>query len=405
VEAPQSVKRLRQELLELELSAGLDRPVTMQGEEPLSLDRLKSAIGASEALLAFHIGESTSYLWALTRERLELHRLPAGRQIRDQVQSFREALLASPREQRQRGSELHRSLFGELSASVLAKQDWTLMLDDALFDTPFAALRAPGAAGKASYLIEEHSLRVVPGASFLLRSRQGYWQGPFVAVGDPIYNAADPRFVVPADPASRGPVAGFELARLVGSSKETRNCMASFNSGGQEPALLEGATARMDRLRAEFAKRPGVLHFATHVIAGKDNPRAGYIAMGLHPGGTMELLGSLSISHLRVHPLLVVMSGCHSGRGRISSGEGLMGLSRSWLQAGAANVAATLWPTPDRSGELLSSMYKHLGGYGDVDFQQSAHRALRLAQVDMIRSGGWRAKPSYWGAYFLVSRN
>ena len=207
------------------------------------------------------------------------------------------------------------------------------------------------------------------------------------------------------DTASRRPVAGLELARLVGSSRETKNCMASFDSGGQEPVLLEGATARMDRLRAEFARRPGVLHFATHVIAGRDDPRAGYIALGLHPGGTMELLGSSSIRHLQVHPLLVVMSGCHSGRGRISPGEGLMGLSRSWLQAGAANVAATLWPTLDRSGELLSSMYQHLGGYGERDFQRSAHRALRLAQVDMLRSGGWRAQPSYWGAYFLVSRN
>ena len=66
--------------------------------------------------------------------------------------------------------------------------------------------------------------------------------------------------------------------------------------------------------------------------------------------------------------------------------------------AGAHAVIGSNWATPDESGALFGALYGNLCGQRDA----SPATALRAAQMAMIRSGGWQAKPSYWGAYFVV---
>ena len=66
--------------------------------------------------------------------------------------------------------------------------------------------------------------------------------------------------------------------------------------------------------------------------------------------------------------------------------------------AGAHAVIGSNWATPDESGALFGALYRNLSGQRDA----SPAAALRAAQMAMIRSGGWQAKPGYWGAYFVV---
>ena len=104
------------------------------------------------------------------------------------------------------------------------------------------------------------------------------------------------------------------------------------------------------------------------------------------------------IAGWRTNEGLVVLSGCHSAEGAQLPGTGLLGLTRAWLMAGARSVIGSNWATPDESGALFGALYRNLSGDGG----DSAASALRAAQLEMISSGGWRAKPSYWGAYFVV---
>jgi CHAT domain-containing protein len=59
----------------------------------------------------------------------------------------------------------------------------------------------------------------------------------------------------------------------------------------------------------------------------------------------------------------------------------------------------SLWNTPDDDGALFAELYRNLRALGRLD----AARALREAQLSMIRSGGRFGRPSYWGAYFIVA--
>jgi len=82
------------------------------------------------------------------------------------------------------------------------------------------------------------------------------------------------------------------------------------------------------------------------------------------------------------------MNGCASGNAAVLPGEGLMGLTRAWLAAGARAVIASHWPVPDHSGELFDTLYSSLT---DVQGRRSFARALRQAQTACLRSEGWQA--------------
>ena len=95
---------------------------------------------------------------------------------------------------------------------------------------------------------------------------------------------------------------------------------------------------------------------------------------------------------------LVVLSACDTGLGKIVSGEGLLGITRALLYAGAASVVVSLWQVADFStSQMMISFYRHLGEAGDTA------EALRRSKLEMIRQGSF-AHPYYWAPFILIGR-
>lgn len=132
-----------------------------------------------------------------------------------------------------------------------------------------------------------------------------------------------------------------------------------------------------------------MIHLATHVITR--NTQA-MVVFGLGPKGESEFLTTTDVASLRVPGATVAMTGCDTAAGDVLPGAGLQGLTRAWQMAGASVVIATSWPVHDSRGEIFGRFYQH--------FQHvPAAEALRLSQMEMLRSGTWKAMPSYWAAY------
>jgi CHAT domain-containing protein len=118
------------------------------------------------------------------------------------------------------------------------------------------------------------------------------------------------------------------------------------------------------------------------------------VAFGLGASAEAEFLTSTDIALLHVPGALVVMTGCATGTGDAQAGTGLLGLTRAWLMAGAVAVIATEWPVEDSGGGIFSRFYSYLQGSAPAE-------ALRLSQMEMIRSSTWQSSPRYWASYQL----
>jgi CHAT domain-containing protein/tetratricopeptide (TPR) repeat protein len=234
--------------------------------------------------------------------------------------------------------------------------------------------------------------------------------------------------------------------RLAATAGEASAVIAAHAAAYAEASRLElvGAAATEERLKASLPEFP-VLHLATHgyfnpdglpslddaarreAVRRRDEPAGpgesladvvrrleGYspgLLSGLVCAGanappapprddgylTAEEVGWLDLSGCD----LVVLSACDTGLGRPQSGEGLLGLRRAFLTAGARTVVSSLWSVPDpETAELMSLFYANLWQRG-----LGKHAALRAAQLEMIarnrqRFGG-DARPATWGAFVL----
>ncbi len=387
--------RLKLKLTELEAKAGMVLP-NISSENfrtKNSLIHFQHGLSSSELFLSYSLGKERSYVWAVTRNSVSLHRVPAAGQIRAEVDVFRDAV-RNGRDADRFGTKLYAELTGGLSGREKAKPHWLLSLGGALLDLPFNAITTGDQ--KAKYLIEKHSLQIVPGAFLLGRdSWPDRRNGRLLAVGDPIYNAADPR----GKRSSARPYIGWraqaadgQLTRLVGSAAEVESSAQSWNP--ESSTLLEGPAARRDRFLQALGDRPAVIHLATHVVFRPAQPSEAMIAFGLGDPGAPELLSTAEVARLRVPGAVVVMTGCDSGGGEIRDGAGLFGLTRAWQIAGASAVISTHWPVRDSNGAIFASFYRHLR-------TEPPAEALRHSQIEMIHSGTWRAAPAYWASYRL----
>jgi CHAT domain-containing protein len=376
------------------------------------VERARAALDSHTALLSFDLGDSISWLWALDRDGLALYALPPRQEIESQIQAATRAILGdASADTGPAGARLYHTLFGPLASRFRHRTRWLLALDEGLFDVPVAAL--PVSTGpRPVYVAERHTTVVVPGANYWLESTARQTAEPpsplFLGVGDPIYNAADPRLphrrenskTVWLSPlrlfaASRTDAAGLVLPRLVASGAELDDCARAWDG---ESILLRGAGATRRNLAQQMRRNPAVVHLATHVLESPERPAVGLIALSLTDGEETELLTPFEIAHWRIDAGLVVLSGCYSAQGAALPGTGLMGLTRAWLTAGARAVVSSRWPTPDEDGPLFKALYRNLR----TEHRADPGQALRIAQLEMIRSGGGHAQPRYWGAYYVI---
>ncbi|MGD0774159.1 MAG: CHAT domain-containing protein [Candidatus Solibacter sp.] len=404
----ETVASVRAELVLMELALG---PAMAPLPSSL-LERTRRALDDGSALLSFQLGDRISWLWTLDRDGLALYALPPRAEVEWQAEAAAKAIREDAAGDGDGPARLWRTLFGQVAMRIQRKTRWLVALDRGStladsqsrftagglpFEAPLAAL-VDSSRQPPAYLAERHVIEIIPGAGYWLEARSRTREAPaplFVGVGDPIYNAADRRLPPPS--AAAGPAAkpALMLPRLVGSGAELDACARNWHG---ERVLLKGADASRDGLREQLRRNPAVVHLATHVLESAERPSYGLIALSLTPRRESELLPPYEIAGWRTNAGLVVLSGCHSAEGAQLPGTGLLGLTRAWLMAGARSVIGSNWATPDESGALFGALYRNLSGDGG----NSPSAALRAAQLEMIRSGDWRAKPSYWGAYFVV---
>jgi CHAT domain-containing protein len=174
------------------------------------------------------------------------------------------------------------------------------------------------------------------------------------------------------------------------------------DAGGRSVRVLVGTHATRDTLLGlPELPRAELVHVATHGIASESDPsRSG---LWLAAGDSTLWPGFLSVADIRMLKLdasLVTLSACETGLGRLERGEGVVGLTRAFLGAGAGSVVVSLWSVNDAStAMLMNAFYRELltrGAARDV--------ALATAKRALLARAETRA-PFYWAPFVLVGES
>jgi len=165
----------------------------------------------------------------------------------------------------------------------------------------------------------------------------------------------------------------------------------------EDDARLLGSYATVRNLAEMAATRPrwSVIHLACHGLIDPRTPTLSALAVTPEVGDD-GFLTALEVYGMHLPADLVVLSGCNTGRGRFVKGEGLVGLMRAFMCAGAPRVTVSLWKVDDEATQALMTRFHRLWH----DEGRPTALALRQAQREIAQQGKW-SHPRYWAAWVL----
>lgn len=140
-----------------------------------------------------------------------------------------------------------------------------------------------------------------------------------------------------------------------------------------------------------------LVHFATHGVVDENSPELSRIFLQSESEAEDGNLFAGEIYNLTLNAELVALSACQTGLGKISKGEGVIGLSRALVYAGAKNIIVSFWSVADEStAELMTDFYKQLLENQTMSYSEG----LRQAKLDLLK--GNYAAPYYWAPFILI---
>lgn len=248
-----------------------------------------------------------------------------------------------------------------------------------LFLVPFGALQDKG----DKYLIEKHTILTAPAVQVLdLTQKQ---QNSMPTSSSEVLIAGNPTMPKVSIPIGSPPQ---QLSPLPNAEKEANEIARLFNT-----KAIIGKDATKATILQQIPKAK-LIHLATHGLLDDLKNLGVPGAVALAPSGQDDgLLTAGEILDLKLNVAVVVLSACDTGRGNITS-DGVIGLSRSLISAGATSVLVSLWSVPDApTSQLMTEFYRHL------QLDPDKAKALRQAMLNTMKQ---HPNPRDWAAFTLI---
>ena len=427
--------RLQQ--LEGEIRVNSPRYAALKYPQPLNLQQIQQQVlDDNTLLLEYSLGEERSYLWAVTKTSITSYELPPRADIETAAQEFYKQL-KSETGSIQEGMKLSQMLLAPV-VNQLGNKRLLIVGDGALQSIPFAALpipegtspptpllqgegslTPPSLAGKGvgglglTPLLVNHEIVSLPSASTIgvlrneLKDRKPAPK-TLVAIADPVFSPNDDRFktsqpqptnaaTIPAEVKRSALDLAVNLDRLQYTRTEAQAILALVPENQRFSAFDFSANRTTATLPDLSQYR--FIHLATHGLLNTVHPELSGVVLSLFDENGADTDGFLRLNdifNLNLPAELVVLSACETGLGKDVKGEGLVGLTRGFMYAGAKRVAVSLWSVNDTAtASLMTKFYQQM-----LEKGLNPVAALRAAQLEMWKSEQWKA-PYYWAAFVV----
>ena len=422
-----------------QISGSFPDYVALTDPRPLAVSAVQALLKDDEALVAILVGSSRSFVWALTRERVEWAEIAAGSAaLAEHVEVLRNGLdpLAQQDAEGTTGSKagvvqafdlmrahaLYKLVLEPVASVFAGKQHLIVVPTGPLTSIPFQVLitASPGlqagvdALRDAAWLIKSHALSVLPSVQSLNALRKlgpsGTALKPFFGVGDPVLDGPGGPRQRSARRSSTMPARFYrngladtravrELAPLPDTADELRAIGKVLGATPDAINLREAASET--RVKAAPLKDYRVIQFATHGLVAGDLSGLAEPALVLTPPPVASeaddgLLTASEIAALRLNADWVVLSACNTAAGGNEGAEALSGLARAFFYAGARALLVSHWAVYSQAAtELTTTTFAALAATPKAGRAE----AFRGAMLALIAKG---EPPSYWAPFVIV---
>ena len=410
--------------IQTQIRTASPRYAALTQPQPLTLPGIqKQILDENTILLQYSLGKDRSYLWVVTSTGLTSYELPKRAEIETAATAFRTAITSkddkyTPQKVAEAIANLSQLIL-QPAAAQLGNKRLLIVPDGILHYTPFPALTISQTAGQNTNvpLIVEHEIITLPSASTLAILRQNYADRKppsqtLAILADPVFSPTDERVKGQLTPATteqlesnnlglnrslRASDRGWPPERLRFTRQEAQTILSlvTSDSSSQKIDFDASRTTATDGSLANYQ----IVHFATHGIANNKNPELSGIVMSMVDDKGNLVNGFLRLTdifNLKLAANLVVLSACQSGMGQNVKGEGMVGLTRGFMYAGAQRVAVSLWNVDDEgTSVLMQKFYQKM-----LQQKLAPAAALRAAQIEMMQQEKWQS-PYYWAAFTL----
>ncbi|MFT3743167.1 MAG: CHAT domain-containing protein [Pyrinomonadaceae bacterium] len=364
----------------------------------LSSSEIRDLLDDKTVLLEYKLGDTRSLLWLVTKNTVRVFSLPARKEIEPIAASYHKAVSggqAGNAEVARLEKDLNRILLAQVSG-LIGKDRVVVVADGVLQFIPFSAL--PGLAGNETIGI--------PSAGVLAELRRTATErkaGPqkLAIFADPVFESNDSRLTNLAEPVKskvqRDVNPGAELSRLLASRTEAREIAGLFPA--DQVKINLDFDANLDGVSGDSLKQFNIIHFATHGLLDSQRPESSSLVFSLFGKDGKPRDGFMRLKDvydLNLKSDLVVLSACQTALGKDIRGEGLIGLTRGFMFAGASRVVASLWKVDDAAtAEFMKRFYR-----GIVKEKLAPATALKKAQNELKAIPRYRY-PYYWAGFTL----
>ncbi|HYE75780.1 MAG TPA: CHAT domain-containing protein, partial [Blastocatellia bacterium] len=404
------------ESFQLELRRINPRYATIKYPQPIKPEQIADEILDSEtAIIEFVLSDQRSVGWIIKKDRIDAVVLPARKEIESLIAEYREAFsgrvysltagqaIAKVKAQ---SRVLYEKVFHPFEPYLANTKKLIIIPDGSLNYLPFETLTSEEKASannhqRSSYLIERFAISYAPSITALARlnsinGKRATKAIGFIAFGDPQYTsfAAEGKESIPLVKRSEQ---GFEFRQLPWTRTEVNDVAGLFPA--TERKVFIGTEAKEENAKSETLAGYRYIHFAAHGMIDEDFPARSGIALTADAESKDDgILQMNEVMRLKLNADLVTLSACRTGLGKVMNGEGIVGLTRSFLYAGADSLLVSLWNVNDVATALLMKSF-----YANLQRGMSKSEALRQAKLELLsnQKRAWR-HPYFWAAFVLV---
>jgi CHAT domain-containing protein len=448
------------EEIENQIRTASPRYASLTSNKPMTLAEVQQNVLDDKTMLVeYSLQADDSYLFAVSKDAVSLFKLPSRANVEKLATDLRAQLIPSKLQRRIVGIDVAEANRGlgiassapedaapfvaasnalykvvlEPAAAMLGEKRLMVVADGALNYVPFEVLLKTADGGdfaSLGYLVKTNEVIYAPSASVvgaIKQQRAKTNSHALLIIADPVFNSNDarakkaPAAAAGADaevrglgiqsaladvdgsapaPAANGTMEGLPLARLTGTRVEAEQISKLAKAAGGQADVWLDLDASEENLDTRDMTKYRIIHVATHGLLNAERPQFTGVVLSLVGNKTRDgFVRTDEVFNLRLGSPLVMLSACETGLGKEKRGEGVMGLTRAFMYAGAPTVGVSLWSVADKStADLMTDFYQRLLSTSATN---TTSGALRGAQLAMI-SGKKYSAPFYWAPFVLV---